>query len=210
MKRDGNTVVNALYADTLWAAGAASKASGLLKQIEFAPLLVDQLKTHPDVVVRDLHELRKYCTPSSWSVSQFSSPDDGSPPPFTEVTDPSNLRVSVAGNILGLQEPRSAWTKNYESVSVSQRILSPFLHCVIDYTVPSMSSLALSRGNTNTSQKLERNLSTRHCNATNHVLQSSHTTPLCRLLFFPFQPSKAASGCTSPKYSEVGTILILR
>jgi hypothetical protein len=60
MKRDGNTVVNALYTSTLWTANSASKASGLFKQIEFAPILIDRLKKDPNIVVRDLNELRKY------------------------------------------------------------------------------------------------------------------------------------------------------
>ena len=61
MKRDGNTVVNSLYSDTLWTENSASRVSGLLKQIEFSPFLLRRLKTDPHGVVKDLAELRKYC-----------------------------------------------------------------------------------------------------------------------------------------------------
>lgn len=62
LKRDGNTVVNAVYAESLWTSGSASQASGLMKQIEFNPILSGRLKTDPDSVVADLKELREYCS----------------------------------------------------------------------------------------------------------------------------------------------------
>jgi len=104
LKRDGNNVVNALYANTLWTANSASQATGLLKQIEFSPFLVHRLKTEPHTVVKDLKELRKH------------------------MTNPSNLRISITGNVLGLHEPRSAWTANYESVPLSTLSPVPWQH----------------------------------------------------------------------------------
>lgn len=62
MKRDGNTVANALFSETLWTSGSASQASGLMKQIEFNPLLSERLKENPESVVADLKTIRKYCT----------------------------------------------------------------------------------------------------------------------------------------------------
>jgi len=44
------------------------------------------------------------------------------------MTNPSNLRISVAGNVLGLHEPRSAWTTNYESVPLSTLSPVPWQH----------------------------------------------------------------------------------
>lgn len=95
MKRDGNTVVQSLFTDVLWSNGSASKAAGLMQQIEFNPALAERLKSDPETVVKDLEELRKY------------------------LTDPSNLRVAITGNVTGLEEPRSTWKKHYAPVSVS-------------------------------------------------------------------------------------------
>ena len=61
MKRDGNTVVNALFTQVLFDNGSSSAASGLMEQIEFVPKLAEKIKSDPQSVVNDLKELRKYC-----------------------------------------------------------------------------------------------------------------------------------------------------
>lgn len=39
------------------------------------------------------------------------------------VTDPSGIRVSVTGNILGIQNPRSAWNKHFGTTLVRKMVL---------------------------------------------------------------------------------------
>ncbi|KAF8307697.1 hypothetical protein DL93DRAFT_2064630 [Clavulina sp. PMI_390] len=92
MKRDGNTVANALFGEALWTESSASKVAGLMKQIEFNPALVEKLKAEPEAVVADLKKFRSY------------------------VTDPANLRIAVTGSITSLPEPRTAFSKHYEPV----------------------------------------------------------------------------------------------
>lgn len=49
------------------------------------------------------------------------------------VTDPSGIRVSVTGNVLGLKKPRSTWKEKFGNLCVSSFVvpsldLPSFLH----------------------------------------------------------------------------------
>lgn len=39
------------------------------------------------------------------------------------VTDPSGIRISVTGNVLGLKTPRSTWGEKFSHLTVSIRLL---------------------------------------------------------------------------------------
>lgn len=60
MKRDGNTVLTSLWMDQLFADNSASKAAGLLAQVDFLPKLSQQLQDHPEQVIADFEEIRKH------------------------------------------------------------------------------------------------------------------------------------------------------
>ncbi|KAF8337466.1 Metalloenzyme, LuxS/M16 peptidase-like protein [Cantharellus anzutake] len=92
MKRDGNTVVGSVYGQLLFDETSTLQASALLAQLDFSPKLSQLLKTDPKRVVQDLQELRSY------------------------LTDPSALRFSVAGNVLALEKPRSAWMQYFKEL----------------------------------------------------------------------------------------------
>jgi len=92
LKRDGNNVLSSVWANLLYADNSTSRAGGVLPQTEFIPQLIQDLQTCPDKVIADFNELKKY------------------------LTDPSGIRMSVTGNILGIKEPRSIWNKHFGNI----------------------------------------------------------------------------------------------
>jgi hypothetical protein len=98
MKRDGNTVLGSLWADLLFNEGSTSRAGGLIPQIDFIPRLAKELQDSPEKVVADFEEIRKF------------------------VTDPGGIRFSVTGNVLKLENPRSLWSKYFNSLPVNPNL----------------------------------------------------------------------------------------
>ncbi|KIM85318.1 hypothetical protein PILCRDRAFT_817322 [Piloderma croceum F 1598] len=100
LKRDGNNVLSSVWANMLYADNSTSRAGGILPQTDFIPQLVQNLQTSPDKVIADFNELKKY------------------------LTDPSGIRISVTGNILGIEQPRSLWSKHFRK-TIPESALAP-------------------------------------------------------------------------------------
>ncbi|KAH7931086.1 hypothetical protein BV22DRAFT_1027850 [Leucogyrophana mollusca] len=92
IKRDGSNVLSSVWAEEHLNQSSTSLAGAILAQSEFVPKLTKDLQEDPDKVIADFEELRK-C-----------------------VTDPSGVRISVTGNILGIPKPRSIWAKHFEKL----------------------------------------------------------------------------------------------
>ncbi|TFK57173.1 hypothetical protein OE88DRAFT_1650788 [Heliocybe sulcata] len=92
LKRDGNTVLSSFQTDLLYDETSSTRAGALLAQMEFIPKIMQQLQESPEAVTKEFEELRQY------------------------ITEPSGVRFSVSGNILGLPEPRGVWRKHFGNV----------------------------------------------------------------------------------------------
>jgi len=100
MKRDGSNVLSSLWATLFYAENSTSRFGGVLPQAEFVPKLIKELQENSERVIADFEEIRKY------------------------ITDPTGIRFSVTGNVLGLKEPRSTWGKHFSS-AIPSVALSP-------------------------------------------------------------------------------------
>ncbi|KAI0051676.1 hypothetical protein FA95DRAFT_1586997 [Auriscalpium vulgare] len=100
MKRDGNNVLSSVSSEVLLAENSTTRASGILVQSEFIPKLAEQLRENPDEVIKAFEEIRKI------------------------ITEPSGVRFSVAGNVLGIEKPRSVFGK-YFTQSLPSSDLDP-------------------------------------------------------------------------------------
>ncbi|KAI0639791.1 Metalloenzyme, LuxS/M16 peptidase-like protein [Trametes polyzona] len=89
MKRDGDTVLSSVSGELLYDTTSTSRMGSVIPQIEFIPKLSQQLQESPAEVIKDFEEIRRY------------------------LTDPTGVRISVNGNILALNEPRSAWARHF-------------------------------------------------------------------------------------------------
>ncbi|KDQ63640.1 hypothetical protein JAAARDRAFT_29668 [Jaapia argillacea MUCL 33604] len=98
LKRDGSTVLGSVTAGLLYDEKSTSRAGGVLTQMEFVPKIMKQLQETPEEVVREFEEIRKY------------------------VTDPSGIRFSVSGNVMGLEKPRSVWAKYFGKILPETRL----------------------------------------------------------------------------------------
>ncbi|KAG8691866.1 hypothetical protein FRC11_007225 [Ceratobasidium sp. 423] len=108
-KRDGNTIMMAISNSlTFETSKSVSNAGGITTQMEFIPELAKRLQENPERVIKDMREFREH------------------------ITNPRGVRFAVAGNILALKQPRSAWKNNFqqtkadslEPVSWSKDVLS--------------------------------------------------------------------------------------
>ncbi|KAI9572885.1 Metalloenzyme, LuxS/M16 peptidase-like protein [Boletus coccyginus] len=95
LKRDGNNVLSSIWAGTLFDKSSTSLAGAILSQAGFVPKLIKDLQESPEQVIAAFERLRK-C-----------------------LTDPSGIRISVTGNVLGLEKPRSTWTKKLGHLETS-------------------------------------------------------------------------------------------
>ncbi|KAI6047558.1 Metalloenzyme, LuxS/M16 peptidase-like protein [Pisolithus marmoratus] len=95
LKRDGSNVLSSVWLESHFGANSTSLASAVLSQSEFVPKLIAELRETPDRVVADFEALRS-C-----------------------LIDPSGIRFSVTGNILGVAKPRSVWGKYFGSLPKS-------------------------------------------------------------------------------------------
>ena len=86
-KREGDTVAWSMSTTLMF--DSLQQANAVLEQSEFNPSIVKRLEEEPESVVKDLEAFRNY------------------------VTQPECLRVSVAGNVLGVEKPQEAWNKYF-------------------------------------------------------------------------------------------------
>ncbi|KAK2461846.1 hypothetical protein APHAL10511_006309 [Amanita phalloides] len=91
LKRDGSNVLGSLCSQLLLNENSVSRSGGILSQAEFIPQFALKLQESPEEVIADLEEVRRH------------------------MTDPSGIRFSVTGNILGLRKPRSTWEKYFRN-----------------------------------------------------------------------------------------------
>lgn len=92
LKRDGSTVLSAVTEELLHDESSTSRAGGVLIQSDFIRSLSQKIHEAPEEVIKDFESLRQY------------------------ITDPTGVRFSVTGNILGVSEPRSIWNKYFCAV----------------------------------------------------------------------------------------------
>lgn len=74
----------------------------LLHALTFLPALAEDIKKDPKAVVEKFERLRQ------------------------ALVKPEVMRLSVAGDILSMKNPRSTWEKNFIQVEVSRVIMSPY------------------------------------------------------------------------------------
>ncbi|KAH6917298.1 cytoplasmic protein [Coprinopsis sp. MPI-PUGE-AT-0042] len=99
LKRDGSTVLSALWTELVHDDKSTSRASGVLSQIDFIPQLTRRLQDDPDEVLKEMELIRKH------------------------ITEPSGVRFSVTGNVFEVERPRSTWAKYFKHLQPTQ--LSP-------------------------------------------------------------------------------------
>ncbi|KAF8560437.1 hypothetical protein OG21DRAFT_1531918 [Imleria badia] len=95
LKRDGSNVLSSVWAETLFDKSSTSLAGAILSQADFVPKLIKDLQECPEQVIAAFEKLRK-C-----------------------LTDPSGIRISVTGNVLGLKKPRSTWKEKLGHLGTS-------------------------------------------------------------------------------------------
>ncbi|CAE7154201.1 unnamed protein product [Rhizoctonia solani] len=92
-KRDGNTIMTAISNSlTFKTHKSVSNSGGITTQMEFIPELAKKLQETPEEVIEHMRKFREH------------------------VTNPRGIRFAVAGNILALKQPRSAWRDNFQEI----------------------------------------------------------------------------------------------
>ncbi|KAL1708664.1 Metalloenzyme, LuxS/M16 peptidase-like protein [Schizophyllum commune] len=89
LKRDGSTVLSAVWSDAMYSERSTARAGTVLQQTEFIPKVAEQLQQQPEEVAKIMAEVRD------------------------TVAQPSGVRFSVTGNILALSKPRSTFEKHF-------------------------------------------------------------------------------------------------
>ncbi|EST04590.1 Peptidase M16, C-terminal domain protein [Kalmanozyma brasiliensis GHG001] len=93
-KRKGRAIASALSRSlTLDADRSTNLANSVLELVKTMPELQERLSTEPDKVVADFERIR------------------------STLVRPENLRVSVAGDILALEQPKTAWAEHFTQSS---------------------------------------------------------------------------------------------
>ncbi|KAL4071016.1 Metalloenzyme, LuxS/M16 peptidase-like protein [Scleroderma citrinum] len=93
LKRDGNNVLSSVWLENHFDRSSTALASAVLPQSEFVPKLIAELRETPGKeIIADFEEFRR-C-----------------------LTDPTGIRFSVTGNILGVSNPRSVWERHFGSL----------------------------------------------------------------------------------------------
>ncbi|WWD18715.1 hypothetical protein CI109_103169 [Kwoniella shandongensis] len=113
-KRDGNSIAASWATQLAYdSAKSSSQSCDLLNRIEFIPATAELLEKEPETVIKHLEELRSH------------------------LLEPSTLRVSVMGDIMSLEKPRSSFAKSFlpiekakplASLSTSRETLTPLGH----------------------------------------------------------------------------------
>jgi Zn-dependent M16 (insulinase) family peptidase len=95
-KRSANSAGSSTMFDMLFdKSKSPSIANGLLATLTSFPRIADELKETPEAVIKKLKTLREY------------------------LLDPAVMRISVAGDILSMSHPRSAFSDNFLPFNVS-------------------------------------------------------------------------------------------
>lgn len=110
LKRDGSTVLSAVTMELLHDESSTSRASGVLIQSEFNRSLLEKIQEIPEEVIKEFESLRQY------SGYHMHNSGDSLYSSALSVTDPTGVRFSVTGNILGVPNPRSIWNKYFGAV----------------------------------------------------------------------------------------------
>jgi hypothetical protein len=105
------------------------RAGSLLAQAEFIPNIAKQLQESPEKVIAAFNEVREYCA-SCTMLFFYSCKND-----YCTVTDPSGIRFSLAGNILGIDKPRSILGKYFGPTCTVSRIACWFLRRIAYFHV---------------------------------------------------------------------------
>jgi len=100
IKREGSRVLAAVTTELMHDESSTSRAGGVLIQSDFNRSLSEKINEAPEEVIKDFESLRQY------------------------ITDPTGVRFSVTGNILGVPKPRSIWNKYFGAV-LPEAPLSP-------------------------------------------------------------------------------------
>jgi len=92
-KREGSDVSAALYDQlTFSPERSPMTANNLFNQESSLPIVLEKLKSEPQALVSQMERLRSH------------------------LLKPSSLRISVSGDIMSLEEPKSTWLKHFESL----------------------------------------------------------------------------------------------
>ncbi|EGF99472.1 zinc metalloprotease [Melampsora larici-populina 98AG31] len=108
MKRSGAGVCAALFQELLYSPYTAPyMSSNLFKLDEWLPEIMEQLKSNPQEVIKNLEQLRKHCRSSPISSHTLT------------VLQPSTMRLSVVGDIKTLQDPKKSWLEHFQKIPSS-------------------------------------------------------------------------------------------
>lgn len=105
-KRDAGSVLGSVSADLLYDETSTSRAGGVLAQMDFIPILVQQLQDSPNKVTESFEEIRKTRELNRISFYYYLLNEK-------TVSEPSGIRFSVTGNVLDVKQPRSVWAKYF-------------------------------------------------------------------------------------------------
>lgn len=90
-KREGSIVAAALYDEMIFSSDLSPMTSiNLFQQESSLPKVLEQLSSNPEYVVTQMERLRSHLLRNS------------------------SLRISVSGDIISLEEPKSTWLKNFQ------------------------------------------------------------------------------------------------
>ncbi|EGF99466.1 zinc metalloprotease [Melampsora larici-populina 98AG31] len=96
MKRDGDSVSAALYEEMIYSPDLApAMSTNLFKQDVWLPSIMEELKSHPQQVIEHLEKLR------------------------THLLQPSTMRLSVAGDMKSLKDPKKSWSEHFQKIPAS-------------------------------------------------------------------------------------------
>ncbi|KAH9818516.1 zinc metalloprotease [Melampsora americana] len=123
MKRDGEIVAGALYEELLYSHELAlSLSTNLFKKDEWVPEIMEQLKSHPQTVIEHMNQLREH------------------------LLQPSTMRLSVAGDMRNLQNPKRSWAEHFQKIPSSKLKKPLYNHNVLsaDGLEPSGKAIVMS------------------------------------------------------------------
>jgi Zn-dependent M16 (insulinase) family peptidase len=100
LKRDGSTVLSSVTTELLHDENSTTRAGGVLIQSDFIRSLSEKIQEAPEEVIEAFENIRR------------------------SITDPTGVRFSVTGNILGVPKPRDIWNKYFGAV-LPEAPLSP-------------------------------------------------------------------------------------
>jgi len=99
-KRSANSAGSSTIFDMLFdKAKSPSIANGLLGTLNSLPTIAEELAQNPEQVIKKLKTLREY------------------------LLDPAIMRISVAGDVMSIDKPRSAFSENFLPFNVSASFL---------------------------------------------------------------------------------------